>query len=100
MNEAIWGTMKRELQVDNFFISHSLSALGCFPIFAGFHCRDYTDLYDSSSFKNSRMQAYRYVGTLCCISLTLDALISFYRSYKLGKTASKDSRLKEVLRVR
>ena len=39
INELIWGALYKHLEIDNFFISHSLSGLSCIPIFTGVHCK-------------------------------------------------------------
>jgi hypothetical protein len=78
INEGITTVFKHK-NIENYFLSYSLSAVIVMPAFASSQ-----RVLRKLSWSESSYLAYRYVGTLCCCSLVAELLISIYRQSKLN----------------
>ena len=77
LNELVTTGLDRR-GIDNFFLSHSLSAFALMPLFAmGQHW------LRTLPWKESRLLSYRYLGTLCCASLICEAALALRKYWKL-----------------
>lgn len=92
INELITAALKT-YNIENFFVSYSLSGLIVMPIFA-----EVQKKFRGFNGKEARFLAYRYVGTICCMSLIGEMFLSIYKNYKLGNFT--DSKVTELMNSR
>lgn len=83
-NELIT-TQFLKIGINNYYMSNSISAGICMPLFGAFNCNNKLDYFRRLNFKESKNLAYRYMGTLCCGSLIFDFLLSCIKNSALGR---------------
>lgn len=88
INEVLFGIMKRRYGQENFYLNHSTAALACMPLFSALACELHAGGVAKVSFAESRQLAYRYVGTLCCLSLVAETVLQWSR-YRLLTASAK-----------
>ncbi|CAG9326996.1 unnamed protein product [Blepharisma stoltei] len=77
-NEIIT-TQLKNIGINNFYISHTISAGLCMPLFGAFQY-----YIRKLNFAESKSLSYRYIGTLCCGALIFDAILSTTKHLALG----------------
>lgn len=86
--EVLFGVLKRRYDYENYYVTHTAAAITCLFPFTAVQCKDYSGWLRKVSFAQGRLTAYRYVGTLCCLSLAAELLIAINRYRYLA--ASRD----------
>ena len=91
VNEILTTSLKT-LEIDNFFLSYSLSSLVIMPFFV------YSQrVFRGLGHKESRFLGYRYIGTICCVSLAAEALLAIYKNYQMGNFT--ETNVKELITI-
>lgn len=88
VNEVLYGVLKRRYDYENYYVTHTAAAITCLLPFTAAQCKDHSGWLRKVGFAEGRLVAYRYVGTLCCLSLVAELIIAINR-YRL-LSASRD----------